>query len=37
MDAVLEEIGRREKRLRALPSQVVLYFVCAPTLFESCS
>ncbi len=37
MDAVLEETGTRERRLRLLPSQVVVYFVLAPALFEDCS
>jgi Insertion element 4 transposase N-terminal/Transposase DDE domain len=34
VDAVLEETGRREKRLRLLPSRVVVYFVLALALFE---
>lgn len=37
VDAVLEETGRREKRLRLLPSRVVVYFVLALALFEHCS
>lgn len=37
VDAVLEESGRREKRLRLLPSRVVVYFVLALALFEHCS
>jgi transposase IS4-like protein/DDE family transposase len=37
VDAVLEETGSREKRLRLLPSRVVVYFVLALALFESCS
>ncbi|PNE39526.1 hypothetical protein AOB60_00880 [Streptomyces noursei] len=37
VDAVLEETGTREKRLRLLPSRVVVYFVLALALFESCS
>ncbi|MEU1598540.1 transposase domain-containing protein [Streptomyces sp. NPDC005708] len=37
VDAVLEETGTREKRLRLLPSRVVVYFVLAPAVFESCS
>ncbi|MGC9538864.1 transposase domain-containing protein [Streptomyces sp. UG1] len=32
VDAVLEETGARERRLRLLPSRVVVYFVLAPTL-----
>ncbi|MEJ8632459.1 IS4 family transposase [Streptomyces sp. MS2.AVA.5] len=34
VDAVLEETGTREKRLRLLPSRVVVYFVLALSLFE---
>jgi hypothetical protein len=34
VDAVLEETGAREKRLRLLPSRVVVYFVLALALFE---
>jgi hypothetical protein len=34
VDAVLEETGRREKRLRLLPSRVVVHFVLALALFE---
>lgn len=34
VDAVLEETGRREKRLRLLPSRMVVYFVLALALFE---
>ncbi|MFE6165655.1 IS4 family transposase [Streptomyces sp. NPDC056486] len=37
VDAVLEETGRRERRLRLLPSRVVVYFVLALALFERCS
>lgn len=37
VDAVLEETGAREKRLRLLPSRVVVYFVLALALFEHCS
>ncbi|MFG2639352.1 IS4 family transposase, partial [Streptomyces sp. NPDC048362] len=37
VDAVLEETGTREKRLRLLPSRVVVYFVLALALFENCS
>lgn len=37
VDAALEETGTREKRLRLLPSRVVVYFVLAPALFEDCS
>jgi Insertion element 4 transposase N-terminal/Transposase DDE domain len=37
VDAVLEETGRREKRLRLLPSRVVVYFVLALALFERAS
>ncbi|MDX6316250.1 MAG: hypothetical protein QOF44_5714, partial [Streptomyces sp.] len=32
VDAVLEETGTRERRLRLLPSRVVVYFVLAPAL-----
>ncbi|MCT9935410.1 IS4 family transposase [Planotetraspora sp. A-T 1434] len=37
VDAVLEETGTRERRLRLLPSRVVVYFVLALALFEHCS
>ncbi|MGW1179546.1 IS4 family transposase, partial [Kitasatospora sp. NPDC002543] len=37
VDAVLEESGRVERRLRLLPSRVVVYFVLALALFEHCS
>jgi hypothetical protein len=37
VDAVLEETGTRERRLRLLPSRVVVYFVLALALFERCS
>ena len=37
VDAVLEETGARERRLRLLPSRVVVYFVLALALFEDCS
>jgi hypothetical protein len=37
VDAVLEESGARERRLRLLPSRVVVYFVLALALFEHCS
>jgi Insertion element 4 transposase N-terminal/Transposase DDE domain len=37
VDAVLEETGAREKRLRLLPSRVVVYLVLALALFEHCS
>ncbi|MFF3002875.1 IS4 family transposase [Kitasatospora sp. NPDC057940] len=37
VDAVLEETGAREKRLRLLPSRGVVYFVVALALFEQCS
>lgn len=37
VDAVLEETGTRERRLRLLPSRVVVYFVLAMALFEDCS
>ncbi|WP_372433791.1 transposase domain-containing protein [Micromonospora coerulea] len=37
VDAVLEETGTREKRLRLLASRVVVYFVLALALFEQCS
>jgi hypothetical protein len=34
VDAVLEETGTRERRVRLLPSRVVVYFVLALGLFE---
>ncbi|WP_370269610.1 IS4 family transposase [Streptomyces sp. V4I8] len=34
VDAVLEETGTRERRVRLLPSRVVVYFVLALALFE---
>ena len=34
VDAVVEETGAREKRLRSLPSRVGVYFVLALGLFE---
>ncbi|MBV6703511.1 IS4 family transposase [Kitasatospora aureofaciens] len=34
VDAVLDETGTRERRLRLLPSRVVVYFVLALALFE---
>jgi hypothetical protein len=37
VDAVIEETGSREKRLRLLPSRVVVYFILALALFEDCS
>jgi hypothetical protein len=37
VDAVLEETRTRERRLRLLPSRVVVYFVLALALFERCS
>lgn len=37
VDAVLAETGTREKRLRLLPSRVVVYFVLALALFEHAS
>ncbi|MFE5828390.1 transposase domain-containing protein [Streptomyces erythrochromogenes] len=37
VDAVIEETGSREKRLRLLPSRVVVCFVLALALFEDCS
>jgi hypothetical protein len=37
VDAVLEETGTRERRLRLLPSRVVVYFILALALFEDCS
>lgn len=38
VDAVLEETGTRERRLRLLPSsRVMAYFVLALALFEDCS
>lgn len=35
VDAVVEETGTRQRRLRLLPSRVVVYFVLALALFES--
>jgi hypothetical protein len=37
VDAVLDETTTRERRLRLLPSRVVVYFVLALALFERCS
>ena len=37
VDAVLDETRTRERRLRLLPSRVVVYFVLALALFERCS
>jgi hypothetical protein len=37
VDAVLEQTQTRERRLRLLPSRVVVYFVLALALFERCS
>ncbi|MGW3660989.1 IS4 family transposase [Streptomyces sp. NPDC005151] len=37
VDAVIEETGTREKRLRLLPSRVMVYFILALALFEGCS
>ncbi|MFG2525315.1 transposase domain-containing protein [Streptomyces sp. NPDC048527] len=37
VDAVLEETGPREQRLRLLPARVVVYFVLAFTFFERSS
>lgn len=37
VDEVLAECGAVEQRLRLLPSRVVVYFVLALALFESCS
>jgi hypothetical protein len=37
VDAALEETGTRERRLRLLPSRVVVYFVVALAVFERCS
>jgi hypothetical protein len=37
VDAVLEETGAVQKRVRLLPSRVVVYFVLALALFERCS
>lgn len=37
VDAVLEETGARERRLRLLPARVVVYFILALALFEHCS
>ncbi|MFF3159804.1 transposase domain-containing protein [Streptomyces sp. NPDC057910] len=34
VDAVLEETGKTQKRVRLLPSRVVVYFVLALALFE---
>nr|WP_307841676.1 transposase domain-containing protein [Streptomyces endocoffeicus] len=36
VDAVLEETGTVRKRVRLLPSRVVVYFVLALALFERC-
>jgi Insertion element 4 transposase N-terminal len=33
---VIEETGAGEKRLRLLPSRVMVYFVLALSLFENC-
>ncbi|WP_433528160.1 IS4 family transposase [Micromonospora sp. CA-263727] len=37
VDAVVQETGVREKRVRLLPSRVVVYFVLALAVFEDCS
>ncbi|MEV8038916.1 transposase domain-containing protein [Streptomyces sp. NPDC086182] len=37
VDAVLEETGSRERRVRLLSARVVVYFVLALTFFERCS
>ena len=37
VDAVVQETGTRQKRLRLLPSRVVVYFVLALAVFEDCS
>jgi hypothetical protein len=37
VDAVLEETGARERRLRLLPARVMVYFVLALAMFEHCS
>ncbi|MEV7964435.1 transposase domain-containing protein [Sphaerisporangium sp. NPDC088356] len=37
VDAVVEETGARERRLRLLPSRVMVYFVLALAMFEHCS
>lgn len=37
VDAVIEETGTAQRRLRLLPSRVVVYFVLALALFEDCS
>jgi hypothetical protein len=37
VDTVIEETGAREKRLRLLPTRVVVYFILALALFEDCS
>lgn len=36
VDAVLVQTGRVQRRLRLLPSRVVVYFVLALTLFDQC-
>lgn len=35
VDAVIEETGKRQQRVRILPTRVVVYFTLALTLFES--
>lgn len=37
VDAVIEQTRTRQKRLRLLPTRVVVYFVLGLALFESCS
>jgi hypothetical protein len=37
VDAVLEETGARERRVRLLPARVVVYFTLALALLEHCS
>ncbi|MGW8358719.1 transposase domain-containing protein [Streptomyces wedmorensis] len=37
VDAVLDETGSRERRVRLLPARVVVYFVLALTFFERSS
>jgi hypothetical protein len=37
VDAVLEETGTRERRLRLLPARVMVYFTLALAVFEHCS
>jgi transposase IS4-like protein len=37
VDAVVAETGTVQKRVRLLPTRVVIYFVLALALFENCS